>query len=399
MAIEDISETSGRSLSLTLMPIMAAVFIAFLMIGLALPVLPLHVHDDLGLDGFVVGLVAGGQFAASLVSRVWAGRFADRRGGKLAVIIGLLGAAASGGLYLISLVFVESPVLSVAILLVGRAVLGGAESFIITGAVSWGMMLGGPANTGKVISWIGTAMYAAFAVGAPLGGTLFEASGFGAIALTTSIVPLITLAVVLPQKATFPPVEEAAPMRSVLGAIWLPGIGLAMSSLGFGAMMTFASLLFSERGWTPIWLGVSAFAVSFIVARLWLGHIADTLGGARVALVCLVIEAVGLTVIWLAPNEAVALVGTVLTGFGYSLVYPGFGVEAVRRAPAKARGVAMGTYTAFLDLALGLSSPALGMLAGRGGTGRVFIVSSIVVAAASLIAVRLTAKPPAQNLS
>jgi hypothetical protein len=38
-------------------------------IGLALPVLPLHVHKDLGLGTFVVGLVAGAQFAASLLSR------------------------------------------------------------------------------------------------------------------------------------------------------------------------------------------------------------------------------------------------------------------------------------------------------------------------------------------
>jgi hypothetical protein len=53
----------------------------------------------------------------------------------------------------------------------------------------------------------------------------------------------------------------------------------------------------------------------------------------------------------------------------------------------------MGTYTAFLDLALGVSSPVLGLLAGKAGTGRVFLASSLVVAAASIIAVRLKAKP------
>lgn len=398
MAIDKTQEREETSLTLALSPIMAAVFIAFLVIGLALPVLPLHLHDDLGLGGFVVGLVAGGQFAASLVSRVWAGRFADTRGGKLAVTIGLIGAAASGVLYLISTPLTNSPSLSAAILLAGRAVLGGAESFIITGAVSWGLMIGGPTNTGKVIAWIGTAMYAAFAIGAPLGGTLFEAYGFVSIALMTALVPLVTLVAVLPQKGILPPTREAAPMKSVIGAIWLPGLGLAMSSLGFGAMMTFASLLFSERGWSPVWLGVTAFATSFIVARLLLGHIADTLGGARVALVCLAIEAIGLGLIWLAPNEAVALLGATLTGFGYSLVYPGFGVEAVRRAPAKARGTAMGTYTAFLDLSLGVSSPVLGMLAAR-GSGKVFLVSSLVVTAASIVALRLRASPPATNLS
>jgi MFS family permease len=74
-----------------LLPIMAVVLIAFLIIGLALPVLPLHVHQGLGLGAFVVGLVAGSQFAASLISRVWAGHYSDRRGAKRGVVIGLFG--------------------------------------------------------------------------------------------------------------------------------------------------------------------------------------------------------------------------------------------------------------------------------------------------------------------
>jgi len=46
------------------LPIMSVVLVAFLVIGVALPVLPLHVHQGLGLSTFVVGLVTGSQFAA-----------------------------------------------------------------------------------------------------------------------------------------------------------------------------------------------------------------------------------------------------------------------------------------------------------------------------------------------
>src|SRR5205823_4172551 len=74
----------------TLVPIMAVVLAAFLIIGLALPVLPLYVHQALGLGTFVVGLVAGSQFAASLFSRVWSGNYADSQGAKRAVVVGLL---------------------------------------------------------------------------------------------------------------------------------------------------------------------------------------------------------------------------------------------------------------------------------------------------------------------
>ena len=53
-----------------LLPIMAVVLVAFLIVGFALPVLPLHVHQGLGLGAIVVGSVTGSQFIASIVARV-----------------------------------------------------------------------------------------------------------------------------------------------------------------------------------------------------------------------------------------------------------------------------------------------------------------------------------------
>jgi MFS family permease len=372
----------------TLLPIMGVVFVAFLIIGLAMPVLPLHVHQGLGLSTFVVGMVAGSQFAASLLSRVWAGRHADIRGAKHAVVAGLLASAAAGLLYLLSLRFILSPGISVVILLLGRAVLGAGESFIITGAQTWGLALAGARNTGKVLAWMGTAMYAAFALGAPIGTALYGAYGFLAIALATALVPLATLLLVTPVRRVAPTGRAHASLITVIAAVWVPGVGLALSSFGFGAMTAFASLLFASRGW-PIWAAFTSFAVAFIVARVLLGHLADRVGGARIALIFVVIEAIGLGLLWVAPWPGVALIGAALTGFGYSLVYPGFGVEAVRRAPAQSRGLAMGAYTAFLDLTLGLASPALGLIGSVAGIGAVFLTSAVVVLCAAGIAIWL----------
>src|SRR6266571_5082200 len=340
----DIQRTAQGSVA-DLLPIMGTVFVAFLVIGVAMPVLPLHVHQGLGLSTFVVGLVAGSQFAASLVSRVWAGRHADSRGAKHAVVTGLIVSALAGLLYLLSLRFVSEPAISVTILLLGRALLGAGESFIITGAQSWGLVLGGPQNTGKVLAWMGTAMYAAFALGAPVGTTLYGSHGFTAIALATTLAPLATLLLV-------------ARLRRV-----------APTARGRPAF--------------------SKFAVAFIFARVVFGHLADRIGGAKVALVSVLIEAAGQALIWLAPWSALALIGAALTGFGYALAYPGFGVEAVRRAPPQSRGLAMGAYTAFLDVTLALASPALGLIAGAAGLGAVFLASTLVVLCAALIAGRL----------
>ena len=379
--------TGPQSRSMTaVLPIMGVVSVAFLVIGFALPVLPLHVHQDLGLSTFVVGLVTGSQFAASLISRVWSGRYADSRGAKRAVVFGLLTVVVGGLLYLVSVSFVGTPSLSVSVLLVGRALLGGAESLVITGAVSWGLGLAGPANTGRVIAWVGMAMFASLAFGAPVGTTLYALGGFTAVALATTLVPLIAVLLVAPLSAVHVKRGTQTGLMKILGAVWLPGFGSALSTLGFGAMIAFSALLSAQQGWTPVWLTFSAFAMALVAARLFLGHIPDMLGGARVALVCVFVEAAGLALIWFAPNPLLAAAGAALTGFGYSLVYPGLGIEAMKRVPSQSRGLAMGAYTVFLDVALGFGSPALGLLAGRAGVGSVFLASAILALGAAVVA-------------
>lgn len=389
------TSTDGQGAVSTLLPIMGVVFVGFLVIGMALPVLPLHVHDRLGLGTFIVGLVTGSQFAASLVARVWSGRASDTHGPKRAVVTGLAAAAAAGLCYLLSTAFLATPPLSAAVLLVGRAVLGGAESFIITGATTWGLARAGSRNAGKVIAWMGTAMFAAFAAGAPLGTTLYAHGGFAAVALATSLLPLATLILTIPLQGSRPAQKGSPSFLSVVGRLWLPGLASALSSIGFGALITFSALLFSARHWEPVWLAFTAYAVALIAARLLFGHLPDRHGGAKVALVCVVIEVAGLGLIGLATSVTVAAVGAALTGLGYALVFPGFGVEAVRRAPPESRGVAMGAYTACLDLALGISGPVLGLIAGRGGLSTVFLVSAVLVLCAAPIALRLLVRSPA----
>ncbi len=53
----------------------------------------------------------------------------------------------------------------------------------------------------------------------------------------------------------------------------------------------------------------------------------------------------------------------------------------------------MGAYTAFLDLALGIASPLLGLIASRAGIGAVFLASAILVLSASTIAASLLRMP------
>lgn len=377
-----------------LLPIMAGIFDVYIVIGLAMPVLPLYVHQRLGFGPFVVGLVSGSQFAAGMISRFWAGQHVDNRGAKHALVTGLLVAAMAGLLYLLSFYFANEPQTSVNVLLLGRAVLGAGESFVITGALTLGMTLLGAQNTGKVMAWTGTALYAAFAIGAPAGTTLYAGYGFNAIALATMLIPLGGLPLLaLVRPVPSPQRKRAAQVTKVAGAVWVPGLGVALAGVGFGAISTFIVLLYAARGWTPAWLPFTALSIAFIGGRLVFGHLPDKIGGAKVACVCILIEAIGQALIWQAHSSLFALTGVILTGLGYSLVYPGLGVEAIRRAPPQSRGLAMGSYTAFLDLSLGVTGPALGLVAGWAGLSAIFVASTAVVLCAAVVALRLMFMP------
>jgi len=92
--------------------------------------------------------------------------------------------------------------------------------------------------------------------------------------------------------------------------------------------------------------------------------------------------------IWQAPYEAWELVGATLTGAGFSLIVPSFGVEVVRRVPASSRGSAFGAFIAFWDLTMGLAAPLAAVavsttystvfLVGAGGTVAGFLIAAVL---------------------
>lgn len=347
------------------------VFLEFLAMGLPLPVLPGHVHDTLGFGTFVVGLAIGAQSWLTLVTRHAAGTRSDTHGPRRAALRGLAVSSLAGVIYAVSWAIPDSSA-SLVVLLAARGLLGFGESLVITAALAWGVALAGRERSGVVMAWVGIAMYGALAVGSPLGSALAANVGFLGMSIAAAIAPLAGIGAALVARSVTPVGGARLPFYRVAALIWLPGVGLAASALGFGAIAAFATLLFGEHGWPHAALAMTAFGAAFVVARLLFGGLPDRFGGARIALAAVTVATAGQVGLWLAASGAMAVAAAALTGLGFSLAFPAFGVEAMRRVPPQNRGVALGAYTACFDLAMGVGVPLLGMVVGAFGTRAAF---------------------------
>lgn len=371
---------------LPLLPFMATVFVGLFATGMALPVLPRHVHDTLGQGTVMVGLVMGCQYAASLFARARAGSLADSRGPRLGALAGFVASFGVALLYLASVPFTGQPPLAMALVVAGRLLTGVAESFVVTSTMAWALVRLGPAHAGKVIGWIGMAVFASLGAAAPVGNALHANFGLGGVAVAMGAVALAGLAGTRRIEGVLPSGLPRLPFHRVLGVVKLPGVGLMLCSLGFAMITAFVVLLFAQRGWAGGALALTAMGAGFIAGRLMFGHLPDQAGGAKVALTCVIAEAIGLAAIWLAPHPAIAWAGAALTGGAYGLAFQGFGVEAVRHAPPASRGSAMGAYIIFQDIAMGLAPLLGGALAASAGLDAVYIAAAIGAVGSAIVA-------------
>jgi len=357
--------------------IITALFCGYLAVGLPLPVIPLFVHDSLGFGNLIVGLVIGIQFLATVLTRGYAGRLTDRHGGRRSALQGAAVCSLGGLLYLIAAVPGLSPVLSLAIIVVGRLFAGFGESQFVTGCVSWSIASVGQSRAGMSMSWTGIAMFAALAIGAPIGMALYQTYGLQAPMTTCIVAPLVAAVIAFRERSYTNPAGRGLPFYRVVGQIWREGLGLMLQGVGLSGLTAFASLYFAARSWGHAGLVMTAFGVGFIFVRVVLGSLPDRVGGYRVALWSLVVEATGQAVLWSAHHESIALAGALVTGLGCALVFPALGVEALKRVLPTNRGSAMGAFVAFLDIAYGLSGPAAGVIAGRFDYAAVYLFGAV----------------------
>ncbi|WP_082481612.1 MFS transporter [Pseudomonas sp. Leaf127] len=377
---------SQMAITLQIVAIVLYTFIAFLCVGLPVAILPGYIHDQLGFSAVVAGLAIGAQYLATLISRPFAGRITDNLGSKRAIVYGLAGFVLGGVLTLLGTLCQAYPVASLTLLIVARLFMGVAQGFIGVGTISWSIAKVGVEHTARSISWNGIASYGAIAIGAPLGVWLIDEVGFHSLGIALILLAGLGL-LLIRHKPSVPVIKgERLPYWSVFSRVSPYGLALTLASIGYGTLTTFITLFYISRGWQGAAYCLTLFGVCFIVSRLVFIGAINRLGGYLAAMVCIGVEVVGLTLLWLAPNTGIALLGAGLTGLGLSLVYPALGVEAIKRVPVASRSAGLSAYAVFFDLAMAIAGPLMGAIALGQGYGLIFFYSALL----SVLALGLT---------
>ncbi len=365
--------------------IFTVTFCVLLAVGAVLPVLPRYVHGPLDAGNVAVGVVIGSYAITGLLLRPFAGRVADRRGRKPAVLAGSLLVAAAGFLYLLPFGVVG--------LIAARLVLGAGEGTVFTAGSAWIVDIAPPDRRGRVIGLYGLAVWAGLSVG-PLAGELLQhASGYTAVWVFAGTMPLLGALVASRLPDPFRPVEHAEHHPLIAREAIRPGTALALGSIGYATVAAFVVLHLEARGVGHGATVFGAFATMVVLTRLIGGDLPDRVGPARVATAAAVTEAVGLATIAVAHSLPVALAGALAMGAAFSLLYPSLSLIVVDRVPETGRGAALGTFTAFFDAGVGVGAPLAGLAAAIASyEGAFLLAAAIALVSASTIALAISPK-------
>jgi MFS family permease len=339
-------------------------------VGATLPVLPRYVRGPLGEGDLAVGVVTGAFAITGLACRPIAGRFADLRGRRLVVIAGALSTAIAGLLY-----FVPA---GIGGLIVARLFLGAGEGLVYTAGSAWVVDLAPPERRGRIIGLYGLAIWGGLSLGPPIGELILHATSFEGVWAFAAGAPLVgaLIATRIPERYEPRAVGEHADRRLIAREALRPGLGLALAIVGYATVAAFIVLHLDERQ-VGHGAGVfTAFAVSVVAMRVLGGGLPDRFGSIPCAVGAALLETAGLLLIAFTDSLAQAVAGAVAMGAGFSLLFPSLALVVINRVPEERRGAAMGTFTAFFDLGVGVGSPVAGAAAALGGYEAAFLVAA-----------------------
>ena len=369
-----------QNINLQIISYVSFTFTGYFIIGLSLSVLPIFISKSLGFSLLVAGMTISLQYISTFFLRAYSGKIIDGKGPKPAVLLSMIGFSTTGIFLILAYYFKFSPVLSLGLLMITRLLTGCAEGLVGASPINWAIMAVGEKHTAKIISYNGVACYGALAIGASLGIIIeqkLSLYGIGILSVILGIIGYI-FAKTKENKTNSNPAENQS-FWKVLGKVAPFGVCLALGGIGFASISTFITLYYNHFHWNNGALCLSVFGCLFVAGRLVFSNVINNYGGIKVAIACLSVETAGLLIIAFATNAQIALIGSGVTGLGFSLIFPALGVMAIKSVAPSNQGSAVAGYGLFIDISLGVAGPVIGSVADYFGLQYIFPFSAAMV--------------------
>lgn len=357
---------TGRLFTVEFWTLMAGASLFYMGMGMVNALLPRFVVEELGRSEAVAGTVMGSMAISALATRFWFGRFGDRRGARLLLVVG----AAIGG----AAMFILWCVPTIGGAFSARLVLGAGNAAVVTATTMLALQIAPESRQGQAASWSLIAFHVGAGIG-PVGADYLLAQlSFVDIWLGVSIASLVAAAIAraLPFRPGSPSASDAPLLHPrAIG----PGIVTLLGVFGFNGFMMFVPLYGPTVGLPEVGLVFTVSSVTIISIRVFLGRVPDRIGPARSGTLALGTTVLAAVLIASWPSPAGVFIGASLLACGLSLQSPSFIPLAVAGVPMSQRGGAMATYTAFFDVANAIIGPVFGLIVARMGYEPAFLVS------------------------
>lgn len=390
-----VTEDTSASAPGSPLPLLLALTLSSLGIGVSLPIIPLFALD-LGAAAFAVGLIVSVRWAARLVADIPVGAASEQLGRRAIFIGGIVLIAVSG--------IASATAPSWQWLLLARVVEGVGAGMSSTAGLAAVADLSTPATRGRHLSSYQASQRIGFWFG-PLIGGLIGASvdlrtalwAYAGLAIL-AIIP----ALLVKESRHHAPVVHASPLAA-LGLLARSRDFLLISAVSFVVFFTMTGAQFtalplfaaSELGVGADFVGWALFLSNTVGFALLYpsGFISDRYGRRVIILVLLAASIIGLILMALATDAAWILIASLAMGGGNALRGPAMQAYVMDAGRAGGHGATAGAFRAVGDLGSTLGPVAATAMIGF-GYGGFFLLNAAVVAIALLFFARWASARP-----
>ncbi|RIN90149.1 multidrug efflux MFS transporter NorA [Mammaliicoccus sciuri] len=298
------------------------IFLMFLGISIVIPVLPTILHD-LDLNGSDLGMLVAVFAMFQMIASPFGGRFADKFGKKIIIIIGLLLFSISEFIFAMGNTF--------SILLVSRVLGGISAAFVMPGVNGMIGDLSTSDNRAKNFSYMSAVINTGFIVGPGVGGFLAEISHrmpfyfagvLGIIALLFSVFLLKEASDDDTNETARPKVKEPFPYKLFV----VPIIIMLILSYGLASTETMFSLYTAEKvGFEPkdISIAITGGAIVGVIFQLFLFEkLVGKIGEIKLTLFSLIYSVLILGAFVYASHYITVMLVSFVIFIGFDLIRP-----------------------------------------------------------------------------